>query len=68
MTSRLCPDRSSAPILTARVGPVIEYADQAAQDRDQLRVENDVQMRDVPQRWRELLDGSPAVEAHTVGS
>lgn len=68
MTSRLSPDRSSAPILTARVAPVIEYAEQAARDRDQLRVENDVQMRDVLSRWREPLDGSSAVEAHTVSS
>lgn len=46
---------------------VIEYADQAAHDRDQLRVENDVQMRDVLQRWRELLDGPPTVETYKVG-
>ncbi len=47
---------------------MIEYAEQAARDRDQLRVENDVQMRDVLSRWREPLDGSSAVEAHTVSS
>lgn len=43
---------------------VIEYADQTAHDRDQLRVENDVRMRDFLQRWRDLLDGPPVVETY----
>lgn len=47
---------------------IIEYADQAAHDRDQLRVENDVRMRDLLQRWRDLLDGPPQVETFMVGS
>ena len=45
---------------------IIEYADQAAHDRDQLRVENDVQMRDLLERWRGLLDGPPQVETFMV--
>ncbi len=47
---------------------VIEYADQAAHDQDQLRVENDTRMRDLLQRWRDLLDGPPIVETYTVRS
>ncbi len=43
---------------------VIEYADQAAHDRDQLRVENDVRMRDFLERWRDLLEGPPDVETY----
>lgn len=43
---------------------VIEYADRAAHDRDELRVENGVQMRDVLERWRDLLDGAPVVETY----
>lgn len=46
---------------------VIEYVDQTAHDSDQIRVENDVQMRDLLERWRELLDGPPQVETFTVG-
>ena len=46
---------------------VIEYADQAAHDRDQLRAENDVRMRDLLGRWRDLLAGPPAVETFRVG-
>ncbi len=45
---------------------IIEYADQAAHDRDQVRVENDVQMRDMLERWRDLLDGPPQVETFMV--
>ncbi len=44
---------------------VIEYTDQAAHDRDQVRVENDVRMRDMLERWRDLLDGPPVVETYT---
>ncbi len=43
---------------------IIEYADQDAHDRDQIRVENDVQMRDLLERWRDLLDGPPIVETY----
>lgn len=43
---------------------IIEYADQDAHDRDQIRVENDVQMRDLLERWRDLLDGPPLVETY----
>lgn len=43
---------------------VIEYVDQAAHDRDQVRVENDVRMRDMLQRWRDLLEGPPVVETY----
>lgn len=43
---------------------VIEYVDQAAHDRDQLRVENDVRMRELLQRWRALLEGPPVVETY----
>lgn len=46
---------------------VIEYVDQAAHDRDQVRVENDVRMRDMLQRWRDLLEGPPVVETYTSG-
>ena len=46
---------------------VIEYVDQAAHDRDQLRVESDVRMRDLLQRWRDLLEGPPLVETYTLG-
>lgn len=45
---------------------VIECVDQAAHDRDQLRVENDERMRELLQRWRDLLDGPPAVETFMV--
>lgn len=47
---------------------VIEYVDQAAHDRDQVRVENDVRMRDMLQRWRDLLEGPPVVETYTTGN
>lgn len=43
---------------------IIEYADQATHDRDQLRVENDPRMRDLLDRWRALLDGPPVVEIY----
>ena len=46
---------------------VIEYADQLTHDRDQLRVENDVQMKGLLERWRKLLDGPPVVETFMVG-
>lgn len=43
---------------------IIEYADQATHDRDQLRVENDLRMRALLDRWRALLDGAPVVETY----
>lgn len=46
---------------------VIEYVDQFAHDRDQLRVENDARMRGLLARWRGLLAGPPAVETFMVG-
>ncbi len=46
---------------------VVEYVDQVAHDSDQLRVENDVRMRDLLDRWRSLLDGPPVVETYTLG-
>lgn len=49
-----------------RFDEVIEYVDQAAHDRDQFRVNNDVQMRNMLQRWRGLLDGPPQVETFKV--
>lgn len=52
---------------TDRFIEVIDYVDEAAHDRDQLRVENDVQMRDLLERWRDLLDGPPVVETFMVG-
>lgn len=45
---------------------IIEYADQAAHDRDQLRVERDPQMRGYLERWRALLDAPPQVETYEV--
>lgn len=46
---------------------VIEYDDQATHDRDQLRVEKDERMRELLQRWRDLLEGPPSVETFMVG-
>lgn len=45
---------------------VIEYADQAAHDRDQIRVAEDPRMRAYLQRWHALLDGPAQVEAFRV--
>jgi hypothetical protein len=45
---------------------VVEYADVAAHDRDQHRVEHDSRMRDYLQRWRALLDGPPEVVTYRV--
>ena len=49
-----------------RFTEVIEYADQAAHDQDQLRVHNDVRMRSLLERWRNLLDAPPTVETFMV--
>ncbi len=46
---------------------IIEYADQDAHDRDQLRVENDVRMRELLGRWRDLLNEPPVVETYIHG-
>jgi quinol monooxygenase YgiN len=43
---------------------VVEYADAAAFDADQLRVESDAEMRGWLGRWRELLQGPPEVEVY----
>jgi quinol monooxygenase YgiN len=43
---------------------VVEYADRAAFDADQRRVENDPEMRAWLERWRELLQGPPEVEVY----
>jgi quinol monooxygenase YgiN len=43
---------------------VVEYADAAAFDADQLRVESDPEMQGWLGRWRELLQGPPEVEAY----
>jgi quinol monooxygenase YgiN len=47
---------------------IIEYADQAAHDRDRLRVEHDPRMREYLERWHTLLDGPPQVETYRVGT
>jgi quinol monooxygenase YgiN len=43
---------------------VVEYADAAAFDADQLRVESDAEMRGWLDRWRALLQGPPEVEVY----
>lgn len=45
---------------------IMEYADQAAHDRDQIRVEHDPQMRGYLERRRALLDGPPQLETYDV--
>lgn len=45
---------------------VIEYADQGAHDRDQLRVQDDPEMLEFLGRWREFLAGPPQVETFRV--
>lgn len=47
---------------------VVEYVDQDAYDRDQLRVENDARMGELLQHWRSLLEGPPVVETFMVGT
>jgi quinol monooxygenase YgiN len=47
---------------------VVEYADQDAHDRDQLRVDGDAEMHDYLQRWRALLAEPPVVETYRVAS
>ncbi|TVQ64365.1 MAG: hypothetical protein EA379_01800 [Phycisphaerales bacterium] len=43
---------------------VIEYASRDAYERDQQRVEHDLEMRARLQRWRALLEGPPVVEVY----
>lgn len=45
---------------------VIEYADQDAHDRDQLRVQSDPEMLAYLHRWRGLLAGPPQIETYRV--
>ena len=45
---------------------IIEYADQGAHDRDQLRVQTDPEMLGYLGRWRSLLAGPPQVETYRV--
>jgi hypothetical protein len=40
---------------------VVEYADRATYDRDQLRVDQDPRMREYLRRWRALLAEPPQV-------
>ncbi|MBX3094587.1 MAG: hypothetical protein KF680_08650 [Cryobacterium sp.] len=46
----------------------IEYADQDAHDRDQVRVATDETMRGFLERWRSLLEGPPTVETYRVAA
>ncbi|MCR6688306.1 hypothetical protein [Cellulomonas sp.] len=43
---------------------IIEYADRATYDADQLRTESDARMRDLLAQWRTHLAGPPVVEAY----
>jgi quinol monooxygenase YgiN len=45
---------------------VVEYGDQGAYERDQLRVESDPAMNERLTRWRSLLAGPVAVEIYHV--
>jgi hypothetical protein len=45
---------------------VVEYVDRRAYDRDQVRVEQDAEMRGYLSRWRGLLAGPPLVETYEV--
>ena len=47
----------------ARFVEIIEYADRATYDADQLRIETDPRMRALLAQWHTLLDGPPQVEA-----
>ncbi|NNH05997.1 hypothetical protein [Cellulomonas fimi] len=42
---------------------IMEYADRATYDADQVRVEQDPAMRALLAQWRAHLDGPPRVEA-----
>ena len=45
---------------------VVEYADQEAYDRDQVRVADDPEMQDYLRRWRALLAEPPQTEVYRV--
>jgi hypothetical protein len=45
---------------------VVEYADQDAHDRDQIRVAGDGEMQDYLRRWRALLGAPPEVETYWI--
>lgn len=45
---------------------VVEYADAAAYERDQQRVEHDPQMGEYLRRWNALLDAPPEVVTYRV--
>ena len=45
---------------------VVEYADRVTYDRDQLRVDQDDEMRAYLRRWRALLAEPPQVRAYEV--
>lgn len=47
---------------------IVEYADQGAYERDQIRTEEDPRMRGYLERWRALLEGPPGVEVFRVES
>lgn len=46
---------------------IVEYADQEAHDRDQVRVAEDPEMGEYLRRWRDLLAGPPQVETYRTG-
>jgi quinol monooxygenase YgiN len=58
---RLLEDRAEPQ----RFIELVEYADQAAFDRDQQRVATDPQMQALLKRWRALLAEPPTVEVYT---
>ena len=51
-----------------RFNEVIEYADQATHDRDQVRVEQDPVMGEYLHRWRALLEAAPQIDSYRVGT
>lgn len=46
---------------------VVRYDDRAAYERDQLRVEDDPEMRRLLAQWRALLSEPPVVEVYRCG-
>jgi quinol monooxygenase YgiN len=59
---RLLEDRSDSQ----RFIELVEYADDATYEADQVRVERDSLMKEYLARWRALLDGPPVLEAYRV--
>ena len=51
-----------------RFNEIVEYADQATHDRDQVRVEQDPVMGEYLQRWRALLEAAPQIDTYRVGT